>query len=64
MNNEWIEAAKILGANPTAEVPCPECADGPLSVSDHFSPGSQTFERRLTCKKCGAGNVMRKTYSA
>jgi len=62
MNEEskrWIEAAKILGVNPAAEVLCPRCQSAALSVTDQPLDATH-FERHLRCSKCNAYNSMRK----
>lgn len=63
-NNEtvkrWIEAAVILGTDPTARVRCPERGDGFLTVHDEpFTHDPTQIERYLSCEVCGARNVMR-----
>lgn len=53
----WIEAAKILGANPQAKVTCPSCAIGILNVKDE-SFGEDKIDRYMFCDSCGKSNVM------
>jgi hypothetical protein len=57
----WIEAAKILGRDPRAEVRCPRNEDAILVVEDQAHEGQRTFERHMRCPKCGAYNAMRMT---
>ena len=60
LSRDWIESAKILGADPTREVLCPQCGERPLKVTDSAVYDSTgVFERYLTCENCGAENVMR-----
>ena len=54
----WAEAAKILAADPTAQVLCPRHGDGYLVVTDVPGP-SGVVERYLRCPVCGATNVIR-----
>jgi uncharacterized protein YbaR (Trm112 family) len=57
---EWIEAARIMSADPTAIVACPQCHEGTLTVQDHvFRDDPTMMERYLVCNKCGARNVIR-----
>jgi len=56
----WIEAGKILAADKSALVRCPECEDGVLTVHDEVSASDPIMiERYLICEKCGARNVIR-----
>ena len=56
----WIEAAKILAADRSAVVVCPERGDGTLTVHDAVSDADPTtMERYLVCDKCGARNIIR-----
>jgi len=56
----WIEAAIVLGNDPTAKVRCPVCADAELAVSDVYpTPEAPVFERYMQCPTCKARNVMR-----
>lgn len=56
----WIEAAKLLAADPAALVRCPERDDGVLLVLDERAAADATLmERYLTCDRCGARNVIR-----
>lgn len=53
----WVEAAKILGADPTAKVRCPRHDDDFLEVIDVPLPGRPgRVERHLRCPTCGAYN--------
>ena len=56
----WLDAATILGRDPTAKVPCPVCAEANLSVRDVYpQPDAEVFERYLECSSCGGRTVMR-----
>ncbi len=56
----WIEAAKLLAADPAAVVRCPERDDGVLLVRDERAPAdASVMERYLVCDRCGARNVIR-----
>jgi hypothetical protein len=56
----WVEAAKVLAADPRARVPCPRHGDGILEVHDVADPADPTsIERHLRCPVCGAGNIIR-----
>lgn len=58
-SRKWIEAAKILGADPSAVVRCPEHDDDILTVEDVSSPADpDLFDRHLRCQTCGAQNVL------
>ena len=52
----WIEAAKILGRDPAAHVPCPRCGEAKLAVQDVVV--GTTLERHLSCPRCGARNSL------
>jgi hypothetical protein len=55
----WVEAAKVLAADPRAQVLCPRHGDGYLEVSDVALPdGSGQVDRYLRCPVCGATNVI------
>jgi hypothetical protein len=54
----WVEAAKILAADPTAQVICPRNGDSYLQVTD-TTASDGTVERRLKCPVCQATNVIR-----
>jgi DNA-directed RNA polymerase subunit RPC12/RpoP len=57
---KWLEAAKILAADPSKTVRCPENADGFLRVRDEvFKDDPTMMERYLVCETCGARNVLR-----
>ena len=49
----WIEAAKAFAIQPGAEVSCPACDEGQLSVRDS-EPVAGKIERVLTCGQCSA----------
>jgi hypothetical protein len=56
----WLDAAKVLADNPTAQVLCPKNRDGYLEVTDHVTPGDSTQrERWMRCPVCGATNILR-----
>jgi len=55
---KWIEAAKILGINPAAEVVCPECGVGKLLCKDEPIEIWGKIDRYLVCDNCGKWNVM------
>lgn len=56
----WVEAAKVLAADPTARVLCPRNGDGYLEVTDvPLADGSGQLDRHLRCPVCGATNVIR-----
>ena len=56
----WVEAAKLLIADPAAVVRCPERDDGVLLVRDvPFSFDPTMMERTLVCDTCGARNFIR-----
>jgi hypothetical protein len=54
----WVEAAKILAADPTARVICPRNGDSYLQVTD-IPMGDGKVERRLRCPVCHATNFIR-----
>jgi len=56
---KWVEAGKVLAADPTAIVRCPERDDGVLRVHDELAPSGDVMERYLVCETCGARNVLR-----
>jgi hypothetical protein len=56
----WVEAARVLAADPTAQVPCPRHGDGILVVEDGSDPANPALvERYLRCPACGTYNVIR-----
>jgi hypothetical protein len=56
----WVEAGKILAADPRAQVLCPRNGDGYLEVTDIPVPGDPSqVERHLRCPACGASNIIR-----
>jgi hypothetical protein len=58
----WVEAAKILAADPRAQVLCPRNGDAVLQVQDVADPAQPSnVERWLVCPGCGARNVIRTT---
>ena len=57
---KWLEAGKILAADPSKAVRCPEHDDGFLRVRDQvFNADPTMLERYLVCETCGARNVIR-----
>jgi hypothetical protein len=52
----WIEAAKVLGVDPSVKVRCPQNDDGTLTVRDVRS--GDMLERYLVCDQCGAFNII------
>jgi hypothetical protein len=59
-SKKWIEAARILTADPSAIVRCPENDDGILIVTDVVSVvDPNIIERHLICDKCRERNVIR-----
>ena len=57
---QWVEAAKTLSADPSAQVLCPRNGDAYLTVEDVADPADPTrVERYLRCPTCGAYNVIR-----
>lgn len=55
---KWLEAAKTLSVNKTANVNCPECQIGFLSVKDVLVKESNQVDRYLVCDNCGKWNVI------
>jgi Zn finger protein HypA/HybF involved in hydrogenase expression len=55
-SRRWIEAVKILDADPNAAVPCPNCGQGTLEVIDAHVDAA-TIDRYLQCPLCHAQNV-------
>ncbi|HKT00714.1 MAG TPA: hypothetical protein VJT31_14380 [Rugosimonospora sp.] len=56
----WVQAAKILAADPRAQVLCPRHGDGYLSVTDVPAKDDPSqVERHLRCPVCGASNIIR-----
>jgi hypothetical protein len=57
---KWLEAGKVLAADPSKAVRCPERDDGLLRVHDEvFTADPTMMERYLVCDICGARNVLR-----
>jgi len=56
-HKRWIEAAKVLGANPEAKVLCPKFGAAHLKVQD-TKPFKGKKERMLSCANCGAREFM------
>jgi uncharacterized C2H2 Zn-finger protein len=56
----WVEAAKVLARDPTAQVLCPRHGDAYLQVTDvSATEDPSQVERYLRCPVCGATNVIR-----
>src|SRR5258706_3821984 len=53
MSEDWIEAARVLGKNPSAQLPCPKCGLAFLQVQDVPLP-NEHIDRWLKCPKCDA----------
>lgn len=50
---EWLDAAKILAANPTATVVCPKCGNANLVVTDiPYLADKSRWERHILCPAC------------
>jgi len=61
---KWLEAGKILAADPSKAVRCPEHDDGFLRVHDEVvKTDPRMMERYLVCEACGARNVIRMRVS-
>ena len=54
----WIEAAKIIAADPSAKVTCPKCGQGTLIIRDHPTHPDYHPDRVMQCDTCGARNVL------
>jgi C4-type Zn-finger protein len=60
----WINAAIVLGRNPSAKVSCPVCGEANLMAKDipfegiQVEGAAQKFERVLYCQNCGAKNYL------
>jgi predicted RNA-binding Zn-ribbon protein involved in translation (DUF1610 family) len=60
ITKRWIEAGKVLAADPLAKVPCPNCGEADLQVQDVANPANAVeFERYIRCPRCGGFNVLR-----
>lgn len=57
-SKQWIEAAKILSRDITAQIKCPECNEGVLVVKDEEIKEWNKVDRYLLCSKCGKWNVI------
>jgi len=61
----WLDAAIVLGRDPTAKVRCPVCEHEYLMVRDVYpEPDSDLFERYLECPNCRSRNIMRMKRSS
>lgn len=59
IRQRWIEAARILGEDPSAKVPCPVCGNDFLEVFDvEYGHDPVMFDRYLTCPSCNAQEVL------
>jgi Zn finger protein HypA/HybF involved in hydrogenase expression len=54
----WVEAGKVLGADPSAIVPCPVCKHANLVVQDVHVEGSKKFEWIMQCPHCDSRNIL------
>jgi hypothetical protein len=57
---KWIDALIRFESEPDAEIPCPQCARGNLTMND-VRLSDTHVERFLRCPKCGAHNSARQT---
>jgi uncharacterized C2H2 Zn-finger protein len=56
----WIEACKAFARDPEAVVPCPDCGQSNLQVTDlQADDGSAVFERVMRCPVCGSFSAAR-----
>lgn len=58
--SKWVEAGKILGADPNECVQCPECEYEYLemiNIPNTLNPIE--FERCISCPKCKSRNFLR-----
>jgi len=59
-SKKWLDAAIVLGRDPTAKVRCPVCEHEYLTVRDVYpTPDSDVFERYLECSNCKSRNILR-----
>jgi DNA-directed RNA polymerase subunit RPC12/RpoP len=64
-SKKWLDAAILLGWDPTAKVRCPVCEHEYLTVRDVCpTPDSDDFERYLECPNCKSRNIMRMKRSS
>lgn len=64
-SKKWLEAATVLGNDPTAKVRCPVCEHEYLTVLDAYpEPHSDLFEKYLECPNCKSRNIMRMKRSS
>lgn len=54
----WIDAALILGSDPSAKVACPACGDGLLTVEDRPTSSDYYPDRVLRCDKCSESAIL------
>jgi Zn finger protein HypA/HybF involved in hydrogenase expression len=62
-SRRWIEAVKILDADPEAAVPCPNCGQGMLKIIDAHVD-AVTIDRYMQCPLCHAHNVAMIRYNS
>ncbi len=64
-SKRWLDAAIVLGRDPTAKGRCPVCEHECLIVRDVYpEPDSDLFERYLECPSCKSRNIMRMKRSS
>jgi len=56
--DQWIAAAKILRADPTEKVECPNCGYQYLQVKDVIVEKFKKCDRYMFCDSCKGVNVM------
>jgi transposase-like protein len=50
---QWLEAAKILAVDPTAQIVCPKCGEANLLVTDiPYRGDASRWERHIQCPAC------------
>jgi hypothetical protein len=55
-SRKWRDAGITLAQHPSAQVLCPECNEGRLTVTDAFY--ADAMERWMQCPACGARNAL------
>jgi len=64
-SKKWLDAAIVLGRDPTAKVRCTVGDHEYLLVRDVYpTPDSDVFERYLECSNCKSRNIMRMKRSS
>jgi len=59
VRTRWLEAARLLGEDPSQVVVCPVCLTGTLNVIDAvYADDATRMDRQLVCNKCNATNVI------